>query len=325
MHIKTMPSRFANDPAFGHMCKRFRDGVPTLEDFEMINKRLVSTQNRMPNDIRVACHTNKQREAVNVATWVTHLDEHGSNQGFVILADELKVRRQCSNDQPLRQPNAFYSNVGEADCSTAMDGRFSPMLRLHPMVDLMITVNLDVGNTLANGTQGKVKRIILKPSETTHRQKIDAHTVDCVYASQVDHLLFLANGKEHKIAPMKYSSIKVNYSLPQHWQLDDSTSTMHVTANQLPLMSNTATTGHKLQGSSLDAVYVPDWNYSVNWPYVVISRVRTLQGLFIGKKLDPSKDYSVPVELQRLMRFFHSYKKPASFDATLLNLDTPVF
>ena len=69
---------------------------------------------------------------------------------------------------------------------------------------------------------------------------------------------------------------------------------------------------------------VPDWNYSVNWPYVVISRVRSLRGLFIGKKLDPTKDYSVPVELQRLMRFFHSYKKPASFDSALLNLDTPV-
>ena len=89
-------------------------------------------------------------------------------------------------------------------------------------------------------------------------------------------------------------------------------------------MSNTATTGHKLQASSLDAVHVPDWNYSLNWPCVVISRVRTLQGLFIGKKLDPSKDYSVPVELQRPMRFFHTNKKPAAFDATLLNLNTPV-
>ena len=123
---------------------------------------------------------------------------------------------------------------------------------------------------------------------------------------------------------MKHSSVKANYTLPQHWQLGNTTSTMHVSANQLPLMSNAATTGHKLQGSSLDAAYVPDWNYSVNWPYAVISRVRSLRGLFIGKKLDPTKDYSVPVELQRLMRFFHSYKKPASFDSALLNLDTPV-
>ena len=64
-----------------------------------------------------------------------------------------------------------------------------------PMVDLMITVNLDVGNTLANGTQGEVKRVMLKPSQNPHRQKIDEHTVGCVHASQVDHLLSLANGK----------------------------------------------------------------------------------------------------------------------------------
>ena len=111
------------------------------------------------------------------------------------------------------------------------------MLRLHPMVDLMITVNLDVGNTLANGTQGKVKRVTLKPSQNPHRQRIDEHTVDCVHASQVDHLLLLANGKEHKIAPMKYSSVKANYTLPQHWQLDNTTSTTHVSANQLPCIN----------------------------------------------------------------------------------------
>ena len=65
---------------------------------------------------------------------------------------------------------------------------------------------------------------------------------------------------------MKHAPVKANCSLPQHWWLDDTTSTTHVAANQLPLISNTATTGHKLQGSSLDAVHVPDWNYSVNWP-----------------------------------------------------------
>ena len=79
---------------------QIQSGNRSLEDFEMINKRLVSNQNAMPENIRVACHTNKQREAINVATWVTHLDEHGSNQGSVALADELKVRRESHRACP---------------------------------------------------------------------------------------------------------------------------------------------------------------------------------------------------------------------------------
>ena len=89
-------------------------------------------------------------------------------------------------------------------------------------------------------------------------------------------------------------------------------------------MSNAATAGHELQGSSLDAACVPDWNCSVNWPCAVVSRARSLRGLLVSKKLDPSKDCSVPVELQRPMRFFHSCEKPASFDSALPNPDTPV-
>jgi hypothetical protein len=36
--------------------------------------------------------------------------------------------------------------------------------------------------------------------------------------------------------------------------------------------SNNATTGHKLQGSSVDSIFVHAWIYE--WAYVVLSRVR---------------------------------------------------
>ena len=42
---------------------------------------------------------------------------------------------------------------------------------------------------------------------------------------------------------------------------------------ELPIISNTAATGHKLQGSSLNKLFVHTWNYSTNWVYVVLSRV----------------------------------------------------
>ena len=104
-------------------------------------------------------------------------------------------------------------------------------------------------------------------------------------------------------------------------ELDDQKSTVYLRGTQLPLVANDATTGHKLQGSTVSHICVPSWNYSLNWPHVVTSRVRTLQGLHINTKLDPSKDYSVPEELIRLLRFFKQTKSPIEFDYDELDLE----
>eukprot|EP00985_Skeletonema_marinoi_P012782 scaffold6259_cov75-Skeletonema_marinoi.AAC.10 len=56
---------------------------------------------------------------------------------------------------------------------------------------------------------------------------------------------------------------------------------------QIPVNSNIATTGHKLQGISKNTLIVNNWDYKfVNWVYVVLSRVRTCKGLFLMRPLD---------------------------------------
>ena len=68
--------------------------------------------------------------------------------------------------------------------------------------------------------------------------------------------------------------------------------------HQFPIVLNHATTGHKLQGKSLDQLVVVEWSKTKNWAYVVLSRVRSLDGLFlmepIPEKIDfkPSDDYN---------------------------------
>ena len=63
---------------------------------------------------------------------------------------------------------------------------------------------------------------------------------------------------------------------------------------------NDATTGHKLQGMSKDWLVVVLWSFTQNWIYVVLSRVRTLKGLFLLKPLpdDCLDKFQVPRELQ---------------------------
>ena len=56
---------------------------------------------------------------------------------------------------------------------------------------------------------------------------------------------------------------------------------------QFPVNDNTATTGHKLQGVTLDDLVISSWDYGVpNWIYVVLSRLTTLDGLTILEQLD---------------------------------------
>ena len=123
--------------------------------------------------------------------------------------------------------------------------------------------------------------------------------------------------------PREYSSLEANFPLPDHLQPQGGKkkcAAVKLTATQVPLISNNATTGHKLQGSSLDSVYVPSWCYDTNWPYVMLSRVRTLGGLYLGQTLDPSKDYSVPVNLSRMLRRLRRHQSPSEFDPSILQV-----
>jgi hypothetical protein len=61
-----------------------------------------------------------------------------------------------------------------------------------------------------------------------------------------------------------------------------------------------ASTGHKLQGMSKDAVIVTSWPTGFkNWGYVVLSRVRTLSGLYLVKPIEMDKSFKPSQELQK--------------------------
>ena len=68
----------------------------------------------------------------------------------------------------------------------------------------------------------------------------------------------------------------------------------------LPINSNISTTGHKLQGRTLDHLIVNSWAYKCpHWVYVVLSRVKTLKSLILNEKLDVHCNYEARKELVR--------------------------
>ena len=78
------------------------------------------------------------------------------------------------------------------------------------------------------------------------------------------------------------------------------------------MLVNNATTGHKLHGSGVNNIFIHNWSYMQNWPYVMLSRVRTESALYMRSKLKRDLTcYAVPKALKKMMESFeekaHSY------------------
>ena len=177
---------------------------------------------------------------------------------------------------------------------------------------------------IGNGTQCRLIRVKLREDQTSYKCEVwDGRKVWTVCASDVEFVEFehypIRNGvaKSFKLMPKRfYVAVKV---LPH--DIATETITMKCRVTQLPLNASDAITGHKLQGLTKDNVIVKGWNKSVKWIYTVLSRVRTLAGLFIFEKLQlrdikpPSREYLDFLErmkkkenedLERAMRIWRS-------------------
>ena len=133
-------------------------------------------------------------------------------------------------------------------------------------------------------------------------------TVHAVTASQVDHIEL-----EHcniRIQPniftvkLKEYRRNVKILLPSEQSSQHERETFQMKFQQFPLTVNNATTGHKLQGSGVDELFIHEWRYNVkNYPYVVLSRVTTLEGLFLRNKLSPDlTKYAMPDNLSSFLQ-----------------------
>ena len=82
-------------------------------------------------------------------------------------------------------------------------------------------------------------------------------------------------------------------------------------AIQLPFVSNCATICYKLQGSSCETLCISSFDYSSNWPYVALSRVKTLNGLFLKEPLNYKKEFCIDENLLYMKKDFYSRKRIA--------------
>ena len=192
---------------------------------------------------------------------------------------------------------------------TSERSRIDPVLKTYPSCPVMFTKNSDVQGGLANGSLLELQTIMLKAGVEKMSFTFHGYSVPAVYAHDIAYAVVKFPGtnlRPRKIQSQDYT-FRCEYPLPNEFQNGGNMKRewLNMKANQFPFVSNTATTGHKLQGATKDSLYVPFWHYSTpNWPYVVLSRVRTRKGLFIGEKLNPDKDYSLDHRIVRMIIAF---------------------
>ena len=58
---------------------------------------------------------------------------------------------------------------------------------------------------------------------------------------------------------------------------------------QFPINISNCRTVHKLQGRSIKNLMVSSYDYTDNWIYVVLSRVTTIEGLFLMSEINHKK------------------------------------
>jgi hypothetical protein len=172
----------------------------------------------------------------------------------------------------------------------------------------MITDNIDVANGIANGTQATLQSVMLK--NTTHLNYITLDNnikVRAIFASDIDYIECKHSNTNvaqqiFRIQP-KLISFQAKLPLPQHLKHTNNVNQIYsMHANQIPIKINNATSGHKLQGSSINKLFIHSWHYQKNWPYVILSKVKSFEGLFLRKQLDSNlKRYKIPNELTHMI------------------------
>ena len=171
---------------------------------------------------------------------------------------------------------------------------------------MMVSENITVKLGVANGTCCAFQKAVFKPNAQLKPMKVHGRWVNTVAIDDVDHIV-LRFDKMHspsfegifKLYP-RSKTMKVQYPCstdPSNKKRED----LAIDLVHFPAVINYATTVHKLQGKSVDNLVVVDWCRMRNWAYVVLSRVRTLSGIFLSSALPDDISFQPDEEYLNMM------------------------
>ena len=288
---------------------------------EFINRKIVRPTDKLPSNIVYATFTNMDRCAINDGIFREFVKSTHSkdllaplpSHTIIVKASDLKLRvekTQRYRNMPALQENLLYTGCCDAHVQatsgiSAGGGsksslRVDPMLKLYVGRPVMINKNIDVEKSIANGAMCTFKSVVLKNGyEDCDVLNIDGYYVRCVSADKVQFIeVVLQEGDTRKILKLEAESTSALASFPCPGPFDSEITSStprrkkKIQLTQFPFNIANARTVHKLQGRSIENLLVSTWSYTTNWVYVVLSRVRTSNGLFVRVPLLHTKTSS---------------------------------
>lgn len=292
-----------------------RDHGFTQEVRDLFNQRVLSEDLVLPDvtNMKIATFTNEKRENFNNTLFMSHLQHfHSVDESkpiplcTVIIKGFLKWKH---NDRAFTfgERAQFFNSATESNTRQQRDKskRIDPFLKLYDKCEVMVTRNEDVENGIANGTTAKFRKVVLKQNRNPHKIRYNGYWVYAVNAEDVDRIeLTWSEGSLFKgtfsISPNTtncISTIRIPTENGGHKNVE-----VLVKITQFAITVNAATTGHKLQGKSVDYLFVGEYAKSLrNWLYVVLSRVRSIQNLYLIDSI-PTQDSEPDPRMMAMMK-----------------------
>ena len=178
-------------------------------------------------------------------------------------------------------------NTSQSDISKALNrkqsetGGLARILHLKLEARVMLTCNIDIEDRLINGQIGTVRHIAVNNRACVEKIfiELDDNKAGCKMIRQ-DYL-----ARQHNWVPIEKTEASIKI------RSNKSTSPV-IKRTQFPLMLAWACTVHKVQGLSLDKVVISfdlekQRGFKCGQMYVALSRVTSLQGLFLTGRYNP--------------------------------------
>ena len=168
----------------------------------------------------------------------------------------------------------IYNNCGDADIQSAnkrTNKHVDPALKLYTGIPIMLNSNDHIEQGRGNGTLARFRKVVLKNDSTLTSKIWDGYHVNTV---SVDDVKFIvcehwedSGGSNNNQKPPRtfklYPEItKVNIKM-QLFGSRKKITFANQYIRQFGALVNIATTGHKLQGRSVDYIIIVSWFYKV--------------------------------------------------------------
>ena len=256
--------RQTTDPVFQEILDNIRYGRVTGRALSVLRERVrkppegdLKPTRILPTRAQVDTVNREEMNKLNVLTEIKYKPETMEKQIIYEPGEEdvelnpipswkkmdrkPKTRLDPEDDDPVKNPSGLTEQRAVDEADNS--GRYDPLLRLRVGAQVMITANLDVEKGIANGTRGVVRE--LAPGWVK---------------------ISLKDGTIYKVR-------KFTFETPHN----------KIGRKQIPLILAWAITIHKSQGQTIDYAEIDLGSriFANGQAYVALSRVRSLDGLFI--------------------------------------------